>query len=111
MARELKPGDSVWVPCARISDLVDRSVALYQSSVVEVRDRSVRVELPDALSSDWLGASLVHKDVGFLILNIGDLASEDSLLNPLAKSVTQFCRLLVPDDQVRSVQIRSLDEL
>jgi hypothetical protein len=37
--------------------------------------------------------------------------SEAALLDPLSKSVLQFCRLLVPDDQVASIKVRSVAEL
>jgi hypothetical protein len=60
--------------------------------------------------SGWVGAELVHRDVGVLIITIGDYEAETVLLDPLAKSVLQFCRLLVPDDQVKAFKLRSVDE-
>lgn len=44
-------------------------------------------------------------------MTLGDLSTEETLLDPLAKSVLQYCRLLVPDDQVKAYKIRSLKEL
>lgn len=111
MATNLKVGETVSVPCARLDPLGHRGTALYKTTVEEIEGKMVRVRLPGGDSSDWLGASLLHRDVGILILNIGDLETEDTLLDPLAKSVLQFCRLLAPDDQVYGVKVRSLSEL
>lgn len=104
-------GDTVFVPCSRIEGLDRTGVSLYRSEVVEVGRSKVRVSLAGGSVSDWIGVSLVHKSVGILVLSIGDFETEQTLLDPLAKSVTQFCRLLVPDDQVRAVRVRSLEEL
>lgn len=111
MASGLAVGDSVYVPCSRLDDLHDLGVALHHTEVVEVGAKKVRVRLPGGESSDWIGAALVHRMVGILVLSVGDFESESTLLDPLAKSVTQFCRLLVPDDQIRAVRVRSVEEL
>ena len=111
MARNLQVGETVYVPCSRVADLDSTGVALYKTRVEQTRDRAITVRLPGGDPSDWIGSGLVHRDVGILILNIGDFETEHTLLDPLAKSVTQFCRLLVPDDQIRSVRIRALGEL
>ncbi len=111
MASDLKVGDFVYVPCAAVPELVDRDTALYRAEVVAVERRSVRVKLPNGASSELIGTSRVHKDVGILVIEVGDFATEAALLDPLAKSVLQFIRLLVPDDQVRAIKVRSRDEL
>jgi hypothetical protein len=111
MASGLVVDDMVYVPCNRLTGLDGSSVALYRTKVVDVSLRKMRVQLPDGQVSDWLGSALVHRSLGILVLSIGDFETEATLLDPLAKSVTQFCRLLVPDDQVRAVQVRSIDEL
>ena len=43
-------------------------------------------------------------------MSIGDFQSEDGLINPLSKSLLQFCRLLLPDDHIASVKIRAIGE-
>lgn len=111
MANKLAVGDGVYVPCSRVPELASIGVALYRSEVFEVRGKKAKVRLRDGSVSDWIGKSLLHRDVGIAVINIGDFDTEHVLLDPLAKSVTQFCRLLVPDDQIRSVRIRSLEEL
>jgi hypothetical protein len=111
LAADLKVDESVYVPCSRVRGLESVGVALFQTKVVESAKKKVRVQLRDGSPSDWIGAALVHRAVGILIVNIGDFYSEHSLLDPLAKSVGQFCRLLVPVDQIRAVRVRSLSEL
>jgi len=111
MASNLNVDDRVYVPCSRVPDLAEQGVALYRTKVVEKGNSRVRVRLRNGDPSEWIGAALVHRDVGILILNIGDFSTEHTLLDPLAKSVGNFCRLLVPDDQIRAVRIRSLAEL
>ena len=69
------------------------------------------MELPGGVASDPIGVALLHRDVGILILCIGDMETERNLLDPLAKSILQFCRLLLKDGHVVSEKVRSLDEL
>jgi hypothetical protein len=111
VASNLQVGESVYVPCSRLKELNHLGVALHRTQVLAVGPMRVQLELPDGSASEWIGAALVHRMVGILVLSIGDFSSEASLLDPLAKSVTQFCRLLLPDDQVRAVRVRSVSEL
>lgn len=50
-------------------------------------------------------------NLGFCLIRIGDFATEKTLLDPLAKSVLQYLRLMLPDDIVTSVAVRTLHEL
>lgn len=50
-------------------------------------------------------------NLGFCLIRIGDFATEKTLLDPLAKSVLQYLRLMLPDDIVTSVAVRTLQEL
>lgn len=111
MARQLAHGDTVYVPCSRLDGIGDIGTALYRTRVEGVQGKRVTVSLPGGKVSKPIGMSLLHRDVGILVLNIGDFETERTLLDPLAKSVAQFCRLLVPDDQILSVRVRSLGEL
>lgn len=110
MARNLSVNETVYIPCSRVSGL-DTGVSMYRTKVVEVAPRAVKVQLRGGQVSDSIGSSLVHRNIGILILNVGDFQSEMTLLDPLAKSVAQFCRLLVGDDYIKSLRIRSLEEL
>ena len=111
MATNLQLGETVYVPCARVDGLESTGVALYRTQVTSVNGRRAKVRISGGADSDWIGTSLLHRDVGILVINIGDFETEHTLLDPLAKSVAQFCRLLVPDDQIRSIRVRSVKEL
>ncbi len=111
MANALKIGDTVYVPCSALPELLEHDTALYKTKVVSLVKKSITIKLPDGTESAKIGSSRVHRDVGLLLIEIGDFLTEASTLDPLAKSVLQFCRLLVPDDQVRQVKVRSKAEL
>ena len=111
MATNLQIGETVYVPCSRVEGLSSTGVALYRTQVNQVDGKKVKVAITGGGESGWIGASLLHRDVGILIINVGDFETEHTLLDPLAKSVGQFCRLLVPDDQIRAIRVRSSDEL
>ena len=93
------------MPCTRL-ELPDQPLALYETRVEQVLDRSVSVRLPGGATSSPIGSSLVHKNIGIVILRIGDLSTEMSLLNPLAKSMLQYCRLLLHDSMVVLQEVR-----
>lgn len=108
MTSRIQPGDRVYVPSTRVG-LTNATSALKEVEVVSVQDRSVTVNLANGATAT-IGSKLVHRNVALLIVRIGDFATESSLLNPLAKSLLQFCRILLPDDQVRLEQLRTQEE-
>lgn len=111
MAANFAVHDTIFVPASRIPGMQGHSSAFYETRVAEVGNRSVKVNLRGGAISDWIGTSLCQKNIGILVFTIGDLETETGLLDPLAKSVLQYCRLLVPDDYLRSYKVRSLAEL
>jgi hypothetical protein len=110
MAANLKVGDLVLVPSRRVGR-GDYAWALLATKVVDVDKRSVVVDVPGVGRSPKIPTSKVHRELGVLIIVLGDFNSEIALLDPLAKSALQYCRLLLPDDRIRQVKIRSLEEL
>ncbi|MGA3824804.1 MULTISPECIES: hypothetical protein [Pseudomonas] len=110
MAR-FKIGEKVFVPCSRIKGMDDLPSVFWPTTVRSVKGRSITVDLRGGVESEEIGSSLCHKNLGLLILTVGDLKTEPTLLDPLAKSILQYCRLLVPDDYIRAYKIRSLEEL
>lgn len=111
MARNFAIGDTVYVPTSRVPGLEDSGFVMCKRTVVDTDKRSIKVDLPGGAISDWIGNSACHKNVGILVLTIGDLETERNLLDPLTKSILQYCRMLVPDDQILSFKVRSLLEL
>lgn len=111
MAQKLKVNDLVYVPCKKFKELESNPTAFYRTKIVDVNKNSIKVDLPNQGVSPFFGMSLAHKTLGLLIVNIGDFDTEGPLLDPLAKSVLQYTRLLLPDDALRYVKLRTLSEL
>lgn len=109
MGNKYSTGELVWVPGEKLGG--NQPFALVQRNVRGQEQRSVLIDGPDA-SSIKVSSRLVHRNtLGFLVLRVGDMATEASLLDPLAKSVLQYLRLLVQDDVVHAVSIRTREEL
>lgn len=111
MARNLRVGEEVLVPKARLGMPNRDESALYRTKVLSRHGRSVTVAMPNAGVSGPVATSAVHRDLGLWILRIGDYDTEYTLLDPLAKSILQFLRLLMPDDGVLLREVRSRPEL
>jgi hypothetical protein len=110
MSTKFQIGDKVLVPAARLSGPEAQPFALMERKVLGQTDRSVRVDDRDGKTVE-IASRLVHKSLGILVLRVGDLATERTLLEPLTKSVLQFLRLLVPDHDLRVMELRTLAEL
>lgn len=109
MARNLQVGDIVYVPRSRIG-LPQEGSSFYRTKVQEVNKRSVRINLPKGKTAK-IGTSQVRRNIGILLIKAGDFNTEESLLNPLSKSLLQYFRLLLADDMVLSKHVRSLHEV
>lgn len=124
MAATFQQGDTVHVPTSVLPPTNGFSFeySLYSTRVVQVKRPSgkggnqIRVDLPaDANGapqvSCWIPVSKCTKHVGIAIVTIGDFLTEEMMLNPLSKSVLQYCRLLINDASVAAIKVRSIDEL
>lgn len=111
MARNLRQGSSVYVPCSKFTELSNYPKAFYPTNVVEVHNKSIKVNLPNQQISELFGMSIAHENLGIIIVSIGDFETESTLLDPLSKSVLQYVRLLIPDDTLLHIKLRSLSEL
>lgn len=109
MASNLQVGERVYVPRSRLG-IAHEASAFYEAEVLGTENRSIRISVPGG-EIKTIGSALAHRRIGILIVRIGDYGTESTLLNPLAKSVLQYFRLLLSDDEVRSVSVRSLEEL
>jgi hypothetical protein len=111
VAKNLIVNDEIFVPVSKLPGLEGHDSALYRTRVAEVKKRQIKVQLPNNGMSDWIGSGNCQRNVGIMILSVGDLKTETSLLDPLAKSILQYCRLLVRDDSLRAYKVRSKAEL
>ncbi len=112
MASNIQIDDQVYVCPNRLPTLPDQGNAFFKGNVVGKQERSVRIGMPDGTHSDLIATRFVHHRVGVAVFQIGDIVSEATLLDPLSKTVLQYCRLLFGDDvYVRQFKVRSAAEL
>jgi hypothetical protein len=111
MAKNLQVGEIVFVPLNRLG--VDRVgvSAFLRTTVLAVDRRTVMVDLLDGGMTANVASSAVHRNVGVCIFAIGDIDSESTLIEPLRKSVLQYCRLLLPEGSLFLHAVRSVAEL
>jgi hypothetical protein len=103
-------GDQVYVARSLLG-LDENDVSpFYRTAVRERRGRSVKVDKPDGTLSNHIATSKIVANFGVLIIRIGDF-SEEGLINPLAKSILHYCRMLLPGDSVRLIELRTEGEL
>jgi hypothetical protein len=110
VAKGLKVGDAVYVPRTRLGLSPDDPSAFLRTIVRQVVERSIVVDIPGGQSSP-IASSAAQLNVGVAVVRVGDFDTEQTLLDPLAKSLLQFCRLLLPDDMVVIREVRSRAEL
>ena len=112
MAQKFNIGDKVLVPVSKLKANLDAPSSFKKGEVIELVKRSILVDFGKEQHIQ-IASSLCHRDneLGFLILTLGDFSTETSLLDPLAKSILQFVRMLVPDDHIRQEKVRSLEEI
>jgi hypothetical protein len=111
MSPRFNVNDHVLVPVSQLPAAEDQPFALANRIVLDQIDRSIVVDDGHG-GTVQVASRLAHpSSLGFLVLRIGDLATETTLLDPLAKSVLQFLRLLLPDPDVRAIELRTLSEL
>ena len=111
MAKRLQVGEEVYVPMNRLGIDRDGNSAFLRTKILEVNDRTVIVDLVDGGSTKSLPTSAVHRNIGVCIFAIGDIDTEPTLIEPLRKSVLQYCRLLLPEPSLFLHSVRSLYEL
>jgi hypothetical protein len=103
-------GERVHVPSTKLGSADEYPFSMVSTTIREITDRSVKVELRDGEISQAIPLSVVRKKLGILILEIGDYKTEETLLTPLKKSILQFTRLLLSDDYIRHYTIRTPGE-
>jgi hypothetical protein len=112
MAKNLKVDEKVFIPKSKIGIKNVEGSAFRESRVISVTGRTITIDsVNDAGRNVSVASSLAHRNIGFLIVRIGDFLTESTLLDPLAKSILQFARILVTDSFVSRIDIRTIEEL
>lgn len=108
---KFRVGQKVYAPIYRYQGGDQAPFAVTDGIVREISGRSCAVDLPHGIGLQRIASSMLHADVGVCIVRIGDFRSEQSAMDPICKSILNFLRLLLPDDQIKSVGIRTVAEL
>ncbi|MEV0436587.1 hypothetical protein [Nocardia sp. NPDC050413] len=111
MPTKYAEGETVFVPAARLGDAGRAPYALVPRKILGFEDRSAIVNDLDNEPTKVAVRHLHPGSLGFMLLRIGDLRTEQTLLDPLAKSMLHFLRLLLPDNDVHTLSVRTLPEL
>lgn len=111
MTQKFEAGDTAYLPTSLLPNGNTYPSSIYRTTVTQIQAKSVKVRLRDGSDSDLLASSKLHTNIGIAIITIGDFATEETLLNPLAKSILQFSRLLLDDSSVTAIRIRAIGEL
>jgi hypothetical protein len=111
MTQKFNIDDTCYIPSSVLPNGSDYPSSIYRTTINQIQSKSVKVRLRDGTNSDWIASSKIHKNLGIAIITIGDFSTEETLLNPLAKSILQFSRLLLDDSSVTAIRIRAIGEL
>lgn len=111
MAKNLKVDEVVYAPLNRLG--LDRTgiSAFLHTKVLAVNNRTATVDLLDHGATADIATSALHRNVGVCIFAVGDIHTETSLIEPLRKSVLQYCRLLLPQPSLLLSSLRSMAEM
>lgn len=111
MAQNLQPNESVFVPTALLPNSSQYGTGLVVRTVLAIQNRSATLDLGNNIASPPIATSKLHRNLGILVIRIGDYESESVLLDPLAKSILHFARLFMDDAFVQLLHVRSVAEL
>jgi hypothetical protein len=101
-------GDTAYVPTTLLD--LEGAYALTKRRVLAVDARSITVDLQGGQSIRVASARAHKAPLGVLVINVGDLRTATDL-ERLANSIDAYLRLLLPDDQVKRLDIRTFVEL
>ena len=96
-------GQMVSVPSARLG--LDLPFAMTDREVLAVKNRSV------VLNEGESGTKVASRLVTQQIHRLGDIVSENPLLDPVTKGLDHYFRLLLKPDSFRTWWVRTLPEL
>ncbi len=105
LVTKFSPGEMVWVPSRYLPGA--QPFALMERKVLDVLGRSIVVDDGRGGMVKVSTRRAHSRSLGFLVLRVGDLSTEATLLDPLAKSVLQYLRLLISDSEVRMLHVRT----
>jgi hypothetical protein len=103
-------GEEVYVARAILGLDENHPSPFFRTKITSINKKSVKVDLLDGSQSYDIAKSKIARNFGVMIIRVGDF-NEANLLNPLAKSVLHYCRMLLPGDSVQLIELRTEGEL
>ncbi len=108
----LEPGLRVYVPCNCAEEFSDCAEALVCTEIISIEGNMVTVNDKNGRETKQIPSESIHVNPSILILCLGDIRSEPTNLDPLAKSILHYCRLFHRDEgNVKYYKTRSLEGL
>lgn len=106
-------GSDVYVPSSLLPSPDTRDFALTRTTVQGQNSRSARIDIQDADGNDIeIATKRLHgPHLGVTVLRIGDLRTEANTLDPLAKSILHYLRLLLEPNSIRLHSVRTSIEI
>lgn len=109
---KFSPNDTVFCSTLQLDKKADTDEALVEGKVISVAEKSAIVDFRSGIGIRKVGTVRLHKKISFLLIEFGDFANESTNLDPLAKSILAFLRLLISDGAlVKFIKLRSEQEL
>lgn len=109
---KFSPGDTVFCSTLQLDKNALTDEALVEGKVLSLIKRSAVVDFRKEIGTRTVGTVKLHKKVSFLLIEFGDFSNESTNLDPLAKSILAFLRLLISDEAlIKFIKLRSEEEL
>jgi len=100
-------GDQVCVPCNAVEYQEECPEGILHGEIVDIQGDSFSMSC-GGKTIDNIPITNIRNDSTILIITLGDFKSEFSMLDPIAKSILHFGKLLHRDDCIRYFKIRSI---
>lgn len=111
MATDLKANDKVYVPNLTASNYDGSDHPSHIEATVEsIKTSRVYVRYDDG-SIGFFKKADCHRNLGILILTIGDLESEKEMLDSLKESIFYNLKLLLSEKFIECITVRSVNEI
>lgn len=110
MPTKFKATQNVWIPSALLK--YDQApYAMTKKTVLYTEGRSIVVDHDG--NDVRISSKLVHGDdsFGITVVRVGDIATDKTLLDPLARTIFQFCQILLPEERRQLINVRTRVEL
>lgn len=106
----MKVGDSIHAPAVKAGMSESYSSAMVSGKICEIDGKKLKMSLPNGEISKPIYINLVRRKLSLFIVQIGDYQTEETLLVPLKKSIFNYSRLILPDDYIRCISVRTTKE-